>query len=65
MKLKDLKPILHSCYGGGIQYAVVWDVAACIAIVNGCSIEYAIANYGDREVVRISACEDKLVIDII
>ena len=33
-------------------------------IANGCSMEYAVYNYGDKEVKRITAYEDNIVITV-
>lgn len=64
MKLNEFKPILRSIGMGAVQWAIVWDSEKCEDIVNGCSIEYAIANFGECEVQRISAYESKLVIEL-
>lgn len=63
MKLKKLKSILFSTTGD-IQFAVVYDYEEQIDLENGCSIEYAIANYGEQTVRRIQAYEGELVIEI-
>lgn len=64
MKLKDLKSILQSRIGD-MQWAIVWDATICEDLEVGCSIDYAIANYGDREVYRIKADhEANLIIEL-
>lgn len=69
MKLKDLKPILYSTTGG-IQWAVVYDLEKNEDIERCCSVEFAIAHYGECEVKRINSyynCEngnDYIVITI-
>lgn len=64
MKLKDLKPILQS-HTGDIQFAIVWDSITCKDLEVGCSVDYAIANYGDREVYKIKADhEANLIIEL-
>lgn len=57
MKLKDLKPILHSTTGV-IQRAIIYDLEKDEDIKYGCSIEYAIVNYGECEVKRIHSYYD-------
>ena len=61
MKLKDFRGVLYSCRGG-IQPVVVYDQGNNLDLDNGCSVEYAIKTYGDREVKRIGADGGKLVI---
>lgn len=55
MKLKDLKPILHS-KTGAIQWAIVYDYDKHEDLEYGCSVEYAMIHYGECEVKRISSC---------
>lgn len=64
MKLKDLKPVLYSHGMGCILWTILWDTETCKDIANGCSVEWAIANYGDSEVKRISAYESNIVIEL-
>lgn len=54
MKLKDLNLILHSA-SGLMQWAIVYDYEKNEDVEYGCSVEYAIANYGECEVKRISS----------
>ena len=63
MKLNKLSGILHSGRGN-IQMAIVYDTSSCADIESGCSIEYAIEQYGDREVKQIQAEANYLVICI-
>ena len=61
MRLKDLAPVLRS-FRGYIQMAIIYDVEDDIDIETGCSVEYAIANYGERIVEHITAEESDLVL---
>lgn len=61
MKLKDLKSVLRSPVGD-IQFSVVYDSKTNTDIESGCSIEFVVEKYGDREVTRIKAFEHMLVI---
>jgi hypothetical protein len=69
MKLKELQSILCS-KRGDLQLAIIYDVATGQDLRYGCSIEYAIKDYGEHEVQRISSWyakderRDYLVIDI-
>lgn len=68
MKLKELKSILHS-NTGQIQMAIVYDIENNKDLASG-SIEYAMKEYGEMEVKRISSCvefkngQDYLVITV-
>lgn len=62
MKLKDLAGILWSTRGD-IQMVVVYDFQSDLDLTT-CSAEYAIAEYGECNVVRITADKDKLVLHI-
>lgn len=61
MKLKDLKPVLHSSIGD-IQFVSLYDSKLNMEIQSCCSFEYALVNYGDREVSRLKPLDYKLVI---
>ena len=63
MKLNELKTVLYSDRGH-IQFAIVYDSATNADIENGCSIEYAINQYGEKEIKHIQAFENQLVITI-
>lgn len=63
MRLSDLKDVLNSQHGD-MQFAIVYDVDNREDIENGCSVEYAIKNYGDCELVRISADKGNVVLHI-
>ena len=54
MKLKDLAPVAYSLTGD-IQSCIVYDCHENIDLETGCSIEYAIKHYGDRDLHRISS----------
>lgn len=54
MKLKDLTLCLYS-QSGAIQWAIVYDYNLNEDLEYGCSVEYAIANYGEHEVRRVSS----------
>lgn len=63
MKLTDLEAILRS-ERGNIQFAIVYDSSKDEDLETGCSLEYAVKNYGDKEVKRISAYDSKVVITV-
>lgn len=61
MKLKELKGVLRSTRGN-VQVAIVYDSKKHADIESGCSIDYAVKTYGERELKRIEAYGDELVI---
>lgn len=63
MKLKELKSILYS-NRGCIQHCIVYDSSKDMDVEDGCTVEYAIEHYGDREVKHIEALNDDLIITI-
>lgn len=63
MKLKDLSNVLYSTRGN-IQFAIVYDQEKNADIASGCSIDYAVEKYGERELKQIEAFENQLVIII-
>lgn len=69
MKLKSLKSILGSTRSH-LQLAIVYDTKTGQDLRYGCSIEYAIKDYGEYEVEKISSWfaederRDYLVIEI-
>lgn len=63
IRLGDLGSILYS-YHGDIQSAIVYDLDTNTDLENGCSIDYAVKNYADSIVKRITADGNKLVITI-
>ena len=63
MLLKDLKSVLCS-RTGSIQFAIVYDSKTNTDIENGCSVEYAVKTHGEREVIRIEAFENQLLITL-
>lgn len=64
--LKDLAPILASeC--GDISWAYVYVrdpsfAEGYLCLADGCSVEYAVKQYGDRVVERIKGYQDMLCI---
>lgn len=58
MKLKDLKPILRSVTGN-LQWAIVWDQTKKRTLDSGCSIEYAVNEYGEYRIDRITSSYDQ------
>ena len=54
MKLKDLAPVAYSLTGD-IQSCIVYDCHENIDLETGCSIEYAVKHYGDRDLHRVSS----------
>jgi hypothetical protein len=63
LTLNALAPVLRS-RRGAIQFAIVYDSASNTDLENGCSVEYAVMNYGGREVKRIEAFENNLLITL-
>ena len=63
MKLKDLEKVLYSTRGN-VQFAIVYDQQKNTDLVAGCSIDYAVKEYGDRELKRIEAFENQLLLTI-
>lgn len=63
MKLAQLKTVLRSP-SGRVQDAVVYDYERNQVLKDGCSVEHAVEAYGEREVKRIQASGDRLVITI-
>ena len=63
MKIKQLKNVLYSTTGN-IQFAIVYDSKTHKDLENGCSIDYAVKHYGDRELIRIKAFENQLILYI-
>lgn len=64
MKLNELKTVLHS-NRGDVQKAVIYDMANGIDIEDDIAIDAAVKCYGDREVHRIEAAGDKLVVNVL
>lgn len=63
MTLTSLKSILYSTRGT-IQSCVVYDMDNNIDLLDGCSIEHAIQQYGEAEVKHIQAYNNDLIITI-
>lgn len=63
MKIKDLKGIIRSGHGD-IQSTIIWSIRERKDIINGCSIEYAIKNYGELEMENVRAFDDNIVISV-
>lgn len=63
MKLKELSSILYSSRDN-IQYCIVYDVKTNTDLENGCSVEYAIENYGEKEVKHLEAFVNQLLITV-
>lgn len=63
MKLKELEGVLYSNHGY-LQTAIVYDVSQDLDIVDGCSIDYAVKEYAERECVRITAEDNNIVLHI-
>lgn len=61
MKIKDLASVLYSTTGN-IQWAVLWDSTDCKDVVDDCSVDYIVKNYGESEITHIEAEGGKLVI---
>lgn len=63
MKVNELKGVLFSRVGD-IQSVIIYSITEHKDIRNGCSAEYAIKNYGEKELLRIQAYNDKIVLII-
>ena len=61
MKLKDLSCVLYSTRGS-VQFAIVYDQEKNADLISGCSIDHAVKEYGDREIKRIEAFENQLLL---
>lgn len=62
MKLNELKGILKS-NRGCTQFAILYDSRTNADIATG-TIDNIVANYGEKEVVRIEAFENQLIITV-
>ena len=63
MKLRELSSILYSTRGN-IQFCIVYDSEKRADIENGCSVEYAIDQHGDKTVKHLEAFEHQLLITV-
>ena len=63
MKLKEYRGILRSSRDG-VQSVIVYDGDEYKDIEDGCSVEYALLHYGDKELYWITAENNKLVLHI-
>lgn len=61
MKVKDIKEVFFSTHGN-LNPTIVWDGKE--DLVNGASADYVIKNYGERELLVITADKDKVVLCI-
>lgn len=63
MKVNELKGVLFSSIGY-IQSVIIYSRTEHKEIINGCSAEYAIKNYGEKELLRIQAANNSIVLII-
>ena len=63
MKINELKSVLYSRVGD-IQSVIIYSRTEHKEIKKGCSAEYAIKNYGDKELLRIQADNNRIVLTI-
>lgn len=63
MKVNELKSVLYS-RAGDMQSVIIYSITEHKDIRNGCSAEYAIKNYGDKELLRIQADNNNVVLII-
>lgn len=63
MRLEELKSVLYSIIDE-VQWVIVYSGTERKDIINACSAEYAIKNYGEKELLRIQAYNDKIVLII-
>lgn len=64
MKLRDLAPVLFS-RPGSFQSAVVYDIDKNADLMCGGSVDYALKEFGDRVLARITAEGDSIVLQVI
>lgn len=62
MKLKELKSVLYS-NRGYIQHAILYDSKTNMDIATG-TIDKIVKDYGEKEINRIEAFENQLLITI-
>ena len=63
MKLNELESVLFSSMDN-IQSVIIYSRTEHKEIENGCSAEYAIKNYGEKELLRIQATNNNIVLII-
>lgn len=63
MRLGELKSVLFSSIDN-IQSVIIYSRTEHNEIENGCSAEYAIKNYGEKELLRIQAANNNIVLII-
>ena len=63
MKVNDLKSVLFSSMDN-IQSVIIYSRTEHKEIKNGCSAEYAIKNYGEKELFRVQAANNNVVLII-
>ena len=63
MRLGELKSVLFSSIDN-IQSVIIYSRIEHNEIENGCSAEYAIKNYGKKELLRIQAANNNIVLII-
>lgn len=63
MKVNGLKSVLFSSIDN-IQSVIIYSRTECKEIENGCSAEYAIKNYGEKDLLRIQATNNSIVLII-
>ena len=64
MKMIELSKVIRSLGMGSVVWAIVYDSETNQDLLNGCSVEYAYKEFGEREVKRVYAYEDKIVFEI-
>lgn len=63
MRLGELKSVLYSSRGD-IQSVIIYSRTERKDIINGCSAEYAVKNYGEKELLQIQAANNDIVLII-
>lgn len=61
MKIKELSSVLYSTRGN-VQFAIVYDQEQNLDLVSGCSVDHAVQEYGERDLKRIEAFENQLLL---
>ena len=63
MSIKDLQSVLYS-NRGHVQFAILYDSETNADIEQGCSIDHIVEHHGDRELKRIEAFENQLLLTV-
>ena len=62
LKIKDLKAVCYSSHGR-VQMVIVWDCVSRKDVALG-AIEYVIKEFGELEIIRLLADENRLILEV-